>query len=327
MIKSAYLKYSGYFSLVVLFVMLTGCSSTGYRNGSSLKKRYSEFLDMKGLKIHYYDISPPDYDKTLLFIHGWMGSAYDYQDIIPLLSGRYRLIVPDLPGCGLSSKKDFPFTVDGYVEFLRDFTERLGISRYIIVAHSMGGHIAVRFIERYRQAVSKLVLIAPDGLKGEEGGWLFFAGLGPLVDIGLMFNTRLFIKISLRMNVFYDPSKLTEGLINSVSMSSLGWEAKRAQAEITKNIIGRDPIDKTLESLNLPVLIIWGKQDKVLNSKWAYKYAEKISGAELVILDKCGHMPMVEKPEKTAALIREFIEQKESFNQPGNLNRNFVPEL
>jgi len=295
--------------------LLAGCGSIDYRKNNPIKQAYSKFINVNGLNIHYYDAKPENYKQTLLLLHGWMGSAYDFYDIIPFLSKNYRVIVPDVPGCGLSSRADradvagFPYTVEGYIAFIKSFADELGLSHFALIAHSMGGHLAVRFTEHYGQYVSRLILIAPDGLKGEEGVWLFFAKLGPLVDLGLLLNTRLFITMGLRSNVFYDKSKLTDDMINAVSISALGWDSARTQAKITKNIIGRDPINSGLVQLKLPVLIIWGREDRVLNSKWAYRYKELIKDSRLVIFKKCGHMPMTEKPAETARLIIDFLSQ------------------
>ena len=189
------------FAFLLLIFMATGCTSTGYRENNPIKQMYSNFVTVKGVRIHYYDVKPENYKQTLLLLHGWMGSAYDFYDVIPFLSKNYRVIVPDVPGCGLSSRSDkadgadFPYTVESYVAFIKSFADELGLSHFALIAHSMGGHLAVRFTEHYGQYVSRLILIAPDGLKGEEGVWLFFAKLGPLVDLGLLLNTRLFITI------------------------------------------------------------------------------------------------------------------------------------
>lgn len=307
-------SYGRYFFIIALLLVLFGCSSTSYRQNNPIKQNYSRFITVNGLKIHYYDTGPENYRQTLLLLHGWMGSSYDFYDILPLLSSSYRVIVPDIPGCGLSSKKPFDFTVESYVAFIKDFADALGLHRFSLIAHSMGGHLAVRFTERYEQYVSSLVLIAPDGLKGEEGVWLFFAKLGPLVDLGLFLNTRLFISMGLRSNVFYDKSKLTDDIINAVSISALGRDSARTQAKITRNIIGKDPLDAELKLLRLPVLLLWGKEDRVLNSKWAYKYKALIASSKLVVLEKCGHMPMTEKPAETAGIIRNFLTQQANVN-------------
>ncbi len=302
--------------LLLLSSVLIGCVGMDQKTRSAfesaVKTRYSRFLQVDGTRIHYYERFSYGVDtSTVVLVHGWMGSAYDFINILGLFPPGFRVIAVDLPGCGLSEARDnFGYTVESFVSFLKEFIGVLGVREFVLVGHSMGGIIAINFALAYPELVERLVLISPDGLKGEEGIWLFFGRLGPITDLLGMMNNRFFVKMGMRLNVFYDDSKITEELLDSVALSALTERGRGAQLKITRNIVGEAHVDALLARIDKPTLIIWGKNDGVLSVKWAKKFKEGIKNSRLVVLDKCGHMPMFEKPYTTIRYINSFLERR-----------------
>ena len=306
-------KHIGALMLTVFSVSMVTCTTGTYGKDPPLTAAYSKFITVDGFRVHYYDLGPLDTSSRelpLVVIHGWVGSAYDYSRIITLLARKRRVIVPDLPGSGYTEaageRVTFNYDLDAFVRFIEDYTEKLRIESFILLGHSMGGLLAVHFTWKHQDEVSRLILIAPDGLKGEEGGWLFFSNWGFLVDVISAMNNRFFIETGLKLNVFYDRSRLSEKLVQSVAETSLG-KRRRIQAEITKKIIGKNNVDSILKYIRVPTLILWGRDDRVLKVKWAKVFAKGIRNSRLFILDRCGHMPMYEKPMETAMYIEKFL--------------------
>ncbi len=307
---------------VVLFLLMVsvfwGCA--GFRGKvrreafKTVRIEESRFVNVDGLRIHYYEISSTLSDDdsnyetpTVVLVHGWMGTAFDFSKIWNLFPPRFRVIAVDLPGFGLSDKKGFNYRINSFVLFLKDFTEQLDIRRFVLVGHSMGGTLSVFFTLSYPESVEKLILISPDGLKGEEGIWIFFGRLGVVTDLLAMLNSRFFMDIGVKFNVFYDASKVTKEFMNATYFTALTKDGRRAQLEITRNIVGRVFVDNLLRFIDMPVLIIWGKNDRVLPIKWAKKYREGLKNADLVILNRCGHIPMYEWPYRTVRYINRFL--------------------
>ena len=310
--------YKLYIILIFLIsLVLTTCAGfddkTRFNLESSVKNKFSKFVTVRGVRIHYYDLVPREANPpTMVLVHGWMGSAYDFTNILRLFPPEFRVIAVDLPGCGLSESWEFGKYKDvgSLVTFLRDFTDVLGIKKFVLVGHSMGGIITINFTVSYPSKVEKLILVSPDGLEGEEGIWMFFGRLGPITDLLSIMNNRFFMDMGMRLNVFYDNSKITKGLLDSVVLTALTENGRRVQLAITRNIVGRAHVDNLLSLIDKPTLIIWGRNDKVLSVKWARKFREGIKGSRLVILDKCGHMAMFEKPYVTAREINAFLRTK-----------------
>ncbi len=313
------IKFRGCILIVLasLFFSLTACAGLDRKTivslESDVKTRYSKFLKLDGLRIHYYELSSVTKldSPAIIMVHGWMGSAYDFIKILGLFPPGYRVIAVDLPGCGLSDawKDSSSYTVNTFVDFLKNFSEALGVERFVLVGHSMGGILTVNFSLTYLEKVNGLILISPDGLKGEEGGWLFFGRLGPITDLLGMMNNRFFLKLGIEWNVFYDDSKITRGLLDSVSLTALTESGRRVQLAITRNIIGRAHVDDVLSFIDKPTMILWGKEDRVLSVKWAKKFSNRIKNSRLVVLERCGHMPMFERPYATARYINTFLRE------------------
>lgn len=269
----------------------------------------SRWVMVDGMRIRYLqsaDAQPVA--PVLLMIHGWAGSAEDFRPLFDQLAPTARLIAMDLPGAGQSDKPDVPYDLPFFLSFLKDFCDALGLERFVLVGHSMGGQFAVHFTTLWPQMVEKLVLIAPYGLRGEEGIWLALAGWGGLVDLGFRLNNRLFIEWTLRANVLYRaPPAVVRAAVDSTARSILGPEGARAVARVTRNVIGHGYVEALLPAVAAETLIIWGDHDRVLAPKWSATFLTGIPRARLFMVKDSGHMPMIEHPEEAADLIACFL--------------------
>jgi len=269
----------------------------------------TRFVHVKGLRIHFLESgSTEEGSPVLLMVHGWAGSAADWERLLPLLPPHFRAIAVDLPGCGLSDKPDAAYDMPWFTDALRAFCEALGLPRLILAGHSMGGQIAVHFTARFPDMVEKLVLVDPYGLKGEEGARSFLARLGPFVNLAFLLNSRFFIERAIRANVLHDPpAELVRSAVEATAGSILGRSGARAIARITKRIIGHEHVDALLPGISQETLVIWGEQDRVLSLRHAEVYVSLLRRATFCRVPGAGHMPMLESPEEAARLIAEFV--------------------
>jgi pimeloyl-ACP methyl ester carboxylesterase len=268
-------------------------------------------VSIDGVKIHYRESGGArDDSPVLLLVHGWAGSAADWERLLRVLPSRLRAIAVDLPGCGLSDKPDAAYDMPCFLDALRSFCAALSLSRVVLAGHSMGGLIAVHFTARFPDMVEKLILIDPYGLKGEEGGLRFLARLGPVVNLAFLLNTRLFIEWAMRAHVLHEPApELLERAVESTAVSILGREGARALARMTKSVIGREHVEALLPTVSQETLLIWGEQDRLLPPRWADAFASRLRRAEVRRIAGAGHMPMLEEPDAVADLIADFVDR------------------
>lgn len=269
--------------------------------------------EVDGIAVRYVDTGSPegtpgrDAPPTILFVHGYCGAAANFLSLLPFLAPSARCIAVDLPGCAGSAKPELDYDIPFFVRFLESFRRSLGLERFVLAGHSMGGQIAVHYTRGFPAAVQKLILIAPDGLAGEEGGWRVIARLDPLIDAGLSLTNRSFVTIALRTIVFHDPALVNPDLVDCFAKGLLTPEGAYATALITRRIIGHDPVDEVLPDIQQETLVVWGEKDRLLSPRWAPRYIELLPRAELAVVPECGHVPMLEKPRLTAVLIAEFV--------------------
>lgn len=269
----------------------------------------SRWMGVDGVDVHYRVAGKPAESSLppLLLLHGWLGSSYEYVPVMGTLSDGLSSIAPDLPGHGLSQKAGIVFDTDYYMEFLSDFLAELGIPRVVLVGSSMGGGIAVHFAVTHPRMVERLILLDPDGLRGEEGFLGFIRQIGPLIDLGMRLTNRFTIRFFSKLQVFHDRSVVTKEYVDAVAANCLTPAGRSAQAQITKDVLGSAPVDDLLPKITKPTLVIWGEEDRLLQPKWAQEYLRRISDARLAIVAESGHIPHMEAPQTVAGLIEEFV--------------------
>jgi abhydrolase domain-containing protein 6 len=270
---------------------------------------FSRWTEIGGIRVHYLEAgSDPSPGPPLLMVHGWCGSAEDFRPLMRALPEGTHSIAVDLPGCGLSDKPDVTYDLPYFMEFLRAFTGALGLERFVIVGHSMGGLLGLHFTNLWPWWVERLVLISPYGLTGEEGAWLPLAQSGNLVDILLTLNNRLFIEWALAANNLYKAQPdVLRAVADSTAKGILGRDGVRSTARITRNLIGRDPLDEILPTITTETLILWGDHDALLDPKWGRAFIALLPDARLTLIADAGHMSLLEKPRETAEAMAGFI--------------------
>ncbi len=287
---------------------LSGCAGTpptveSYPEWSARRMKLNE------IEVHYFDFFAQEPATPVVWIHGYSGCAFETYFVKDHLAPRRRLIAPDLPGNGYSDKPDIDYTLEYYVGFLHDFIGELGLDEYILVGHSMGGLIASAFAAEHPIGLERLVLVAPFGLEGEAGPVLdFLARTGFLVDAGLQLHNETILGIAIRANVFHEPDRIPDDLVNYLAVGTFHTEnGVEAIANVTQNIIGVTHDPSILEEVLVPTLIVWGSQDRILEYRFATEFDRLIPNSYLQTVPDCGHMPHVELPEVTGAIMSIFL--------------------
>ncbi|HET6451705.1 MAG TPA: alpha/beta hydrolase [Spirochaetia bacterium] len=267
------------------------------------------WVDVNGMRIHCLEAGTAEEGQTpLVLVHGWTGSAADWEPLLAALPPGIRAVAPDFPGCGLSDKPEAPYDMSWFLDFLRAFCVAIGASTLVPVGHSMGGQVAVHFTAHYPAMVEKLVLIDPFGLRAEETRLSPLARIGPLVNAAFALNRRAFIERAVRANVLHNPSpELVKAAVDSTAASILDRDGARANARITRQVIGRSHVDALLPGISQATLVIWGKEDRLLPPRWAEPFTSLLPRVSLELVPGAGHMPMFEKPAEVAQAMTRFL--------------------
>ncbi len=295
---------------IITSALVFSCASNEALVVESYPEDYAGFLDIGGDRIHYIDYPGTELQRTpIVLVHGYSGTGFEARFLREGLGSQTRLIAPDLPGSGYSQKRDTVYTLDGYVAFLEAFLEALELERYVLVGHSMGGMIASRFASRDPSGLEALILIAPYGLPDEAGAIIeFLADTGMLVDAGMTLHNETVMRAAIRTQVFANPDRIPDDYVNYLANATFHTEnALPALASITRHVVTDHLEPEELRSIDVPTLIIWGAEDRVLDFSWAARFNRAIPGSSLQAIPECGHLPHVEWPEITGEIILQFI--------------------
>lgn len=272
-------------------------------------RQHRRELEVVGARVNYVEMGsgPP-----LVFIHGLSGAWQNWLEQIPTLSRSHRVIAMDLPGFGASPMPPWEISIPAYGRFVRDFCERLGIPRCSLVGNSMGGFIATEVAITEPERVDELVLVSAAGItwaraRREPAAMIARVGMAA-APLALRYHRAGIVRPRLRrrafQGVFHDPlalrrETLWENLVPAID--SPGYY------DALTTLWGYD-IRHRLEEIEVPTLIVWGRNDRVVPVPAALAYQRRIgANAELVIFDECGHAPQLERPVRFNRLVEKFL--------------------
>ena len=240
----------------------------------------------------------------ILLLHGFDSSLLEFRRLIPLLAARQETWAIDLLGFGFSDRlTNIPYGVDAIKEHLHYFWKSHIQQPVILVGASMGGAAAIDFTLTYPEAVAKLVLLDSAGLAKQPvvGKFMF----SPLDRWATEFLRNPKVRQNISKAAYFDKSfaNLDAQTCAALHLKCANWN--RALIAFTKSG-GYGSFTEKIQNLTQETLIIWGRQDKILGTKDAGKFAKLIPNNKLVWIDNCGHVPHLEKPSFTAEEILSF---------------------
>ncbi|MFH1560122.1 MAG: alpha/beta fold hydrolase [Chloroflexota bacterium] len=266
------------------------------------------FVTVDRIRTHYVAAGegPP-----LLLLHGLIANLMAWAPNIGPLSQKFTVYALDFPGRGDSDKPNIDYRVPTGARFIRKFMEVLGIERASLAGCSMGGMVALRTALDFPNLVDKLVLVSAAGL-GRELTWsvrmMSLPLLGELLESLSLRGTRA----SLR-NIFYDHSLIQDGFLQEIHRTRRLPGAKQAALKMIRGAVGLRGLHKQwimtehLKHLNIPVLIVWGAQDRIIPVSHAYNAARNAPGVKLHVFDRCGHWPQIEKSAEFNQTVLDFL--------------------
>jgi pimeloyl-ACP methyl ester carboxylesterase len=265
---------------------------------------------IKGVRMRYFvgGAGPP-----LVLVHGLGGSASNWVELIPLLSGRHRLLVPDLPGHGGSSALPAVSGLEPFADRVALVAEREGMLPAPIVGHSLGGMVVLRLALRRPDAVQALVLAGAAGLSiGNVWGrqlLSLFTSVRPGRLAG-RYRSRVSRSPLLRRLVFgfvsvADPVGLTDTAVEGF----LGAQLLHTDVDSAWQALRVDDPRQQLEAVRCPVLVLWGSEDVQLPLDDAFEYTRRLH-ARLRVVPGCGHLLIGERPDACADAIETFLRDR-----------------
>jgi pimeloyl-ACP methyl ester carboxylesterase len=248
-----------------------------------------------GQQMAYYEAGR---GKTVVLLPNLTWDSHAWSQSLPAISAKYHVIALDLPGTGESAKPLIEYKMDTWTDFIAEFLRLKGISKATIVGAVMGGALAVQFALDHPEMSEGLICAASNTGPGRhEGGlrpenWPSLAG----TKRGLLAS-------------FHDKSLVTDALVRARFEDRLrvddGYTVARHLAD------HRAPYSvKELAVIRVPALFVWCREDEITPLQWGEDYAAAVPHAELAVIEGCGHLPNLEKPDQFNKVVIEFLDKQ-----------------
>ena len=179
-------------------------------------------------------------------------------------------------------------------KFANDFVEHRKYDKVHVLGNSLGGHIAQLFALANPEKIKSIILTGSSGL--------FESGMGESYPKRKNYD---YIK-ERTAYTFYDPNMASKELVDEI-FDIVNNRAKAIRVIAIAKSAMKHNLAGELHKITAPTLLIWGKEDRITPTEVAEEFHKLIKNSELKFIDKCGHAPMMERPEEFNAILEEFL--------------------
>ena len=290
--------------LVVGVILATSVAlgRTAHEVGSA---RDTEYLELEGTWIRYNVIGggPP-----VVLVHGWLSSSGIWEQLARRLAQRFTVYTLDLTGFGESDKPLSGYGVRNGSRLLYAFCAHFGLTRTGVIAHDLGGDMAVKLAADHPDVVGRLALVATPADE-EQIDLPTPLWLATLPVLGPIFYTlgRLAPPVRrLWMRPFVaDPQNLTEEVVEDAGRSTPA--AVSQTLNVTRREISRGRLARQARIIKIPLLLIAGEEDQIVDPQAVGVWARSVDQSEVCLLDESGHLPMIERTAEFNAQVLAFL--------------------
>lgn len=292
-------------SLAPLALALTGCLSfhAGPMEGEPADATYAS---VEGARVRYVDEGQGD---AVVLLHGFASSLETWEAVRPALRERHRVLALDLKGFGWTDRPPGDYSPAAQARLVLALMDQRGIERAAIVAHSWGSSVALQVALQAPERVTRLALydayVYPEQ-RNTFFQWADADGMGELL-FGLFYDQRPEERIAM---AFFDPDALPQALVDAVERAS--ERPGTAQAALAAARGMRAFPSERYRDVEVPVLLLWGREDRVTSLSWGERLANELADARLRVYPRCGHFPMIEAARPSTRDLVEFLDVPET---------------
>lgn len=274
----------------------------------------SHELRFQGLRYHYLDEGT---GPIILAVHGNPTWSFYYRQLVADFRDRYRVIVPDHIGCGLSDKpRNYPYRLAQHIENLRRLIVELDLHNVTLVAHDWGGPIGLGALLAERERFSRIVLMNTAAFRSTRIPWRIAACRGPLLGRFAVQGLNGFVRAALRMAT-EKPDRFTSAVRSGFLAPYDNWHHRQAVWRFVQDIplCVAHPSYETLATIeqglytltDVPKLLIWGMRDWCFTPWFLERFREIWPDAAVLAVPDAGHFVMEDAFERIVPRLDEFL--------------------
>lgn len=268
-------------------------------------------VEVLGRPVNYVDVGS---GPAVFMVHGLSGNWMNWLENIPQLAREHRVIAMDLPGFGRSPLLSSELTIGLYCDVLIAMMHKLDIETVTLVGNSMGGQISTKLALEHPELVDRLVLVSPAGITIDIArnpqvlwvlktfGWLYNAGARSASLGSDPLSKSAPLRRALLGVVCRYPERLPGPLVQRqlVGAGTAGFAP-------AVHAIGHCDLSDELERIEMPTLLIWGRNDRIVPSGDLRLWHRDIESSEAIIYEDTGHVAMFERPARFNADVNAFL--------------------
>jgi len=271
---------------------------------------HHHYAQVEGVNVHWAEFGGSNEKPPVLLIHGLSDCHLAWRKIAPILAASRRVLVPDLPGHGLSGRPDATYELRWYANIMARWLAMLGIDTVDVAGHSLGGGVAQVMMLECPDRIRRLALVSSGGLGREIAFGLRLASIPWVVEhFGQPFmapGTRLALKAT--GDTISREEIATISALNAQPGSAMAF-ARTVRGVINWRGQRHTFFQRGHEVAQLPAIgIFWGDRDRIIPVSHARALARYLVGARMVLFKGAGHYPHHQQPEAFAAALTAFFD-------------------
>ncbi len=232
----------------------------------------------------------------LLYLHG-AGGNWGWQAYHEELAKSHTVYAPSQAGFNGTPRPGWVSTITDMAHFNKQLARELGLTRYALAGHSMGGWIAAEMAAMSPESLTGLVLINAVGIRPNNS------------DITEIFMVSSETRAGYR---FYDPSQVPDLEKHTRELSPEETIVDFSNREMSSRLLWRpymhNPnLPQYLAGVDTPALVVWGREDAIVPLECGELFQQALKDSRLQVIDRCGHSPQLEKPQEFHRIVSEFL--------------------
>lgn len=270
-----------------------------------------QYITIHGIRLRYWQAGTQG--SPVVLLHGLNGCVENWRWTMPTLAASHRVFALDGPGHGLSQPDERAFDLDFMRELVTAFMDSLGLPRASIVALSGSGLVALSLALHSPERLDKLILCDAAGLgRAIAPRMRIFSTLPPPPpEVFSRTLARADLRRWILSGFFVNADALTEPMLDDFQTNIGRPHTMLTSSRLMRwgiNLFGQKHVfTGRLRHIKAPVLIVWGRQDRLIPVRHAERAARLIPNARLKIFDACGHVPMLEHPANFNQVVLDFL--------------------
>ena len=232
----------------------------------------------------------------LLYLYGAEGNS-GWQPHHEALAQRHTVYLPSMPGFNGTERPDWVYTITDVAHFNLQMVQQLGLDQYILMGSYMGGWVAAEMAAMCNHDLKGLVLVGAVGIRPQKE------------QIAEVFMVSEPNRKKLQ---FYDPSQVPNYEQYSRELTPEEQLLEHSNREMASQLLWKPymhnpSLPNYLRNVSTPTLLVWGKQDAIVPVECGELYQQALPNATLKVIDHCGHLPAIEKPQEFLDIVTGFL--------------------